>query len=43
LAADVAGVSRHDFDTALYNRRIPSYTEEMLAHDLETVRVLGSR
>jgi len=43
LAADVAGISRHDFDTALHARRIPSYTEEMLAQDLETLRVLGNR
>ncbi len=43
LAADVAGVSRFDFDTALYARRIPSFTEEMLEQDLETLRVLGSR
>jgi len=38
MAADVACVSRHDFDEALYARRIPSYTEEMLAHDMETLR-----
>jgi predicted HTH domain antitoxin len=43
LAADVAGVSRYDFDQALHVRRIPSYTEEMLTQDLKTLRVLGSR
>ncbi len=43
LAADVAGLSRHEFDKALYARRIPSYTEETLAQDLETLRLLGSR
>ncbi|MDB6005364.1 MAG: hypothetical protein JWR15_2351 [Prosthecobacter sp.] len=43
LAADVAGVSRHDFDQALYARRIPSYTGEMLAQDLQTLDVLSSR
>lgn len=43
LAADVAGVSRYDFDSALYARRISSFTEEMLEQDLETLRVLGSR
>ena len=43
LAADVAGVSRYDFDQALHSRRIPSYTEEMLTQDLETLRILGSR
>jgi predicted HTH domain antitoxin len=42
-AADVAGVSRLDFDEALYARRIPTFTEEMLAQDLETLRVLGLR
>lgn len=42
-AADVAGVSRHDFDQALYARHIPTYTEEMLAQDLETLRVLDAR
>jgi predicted HTH domain antitoxin len=43
LAADVAGVSRYDFDSAPYARRISSFTEEMLEQDLETLRVLGSR
>lgn len=43
LAADVAGVSRHEFDQALYRRRIPSFTEEILAEDLETFDRLGSR
>jgi predicted HTH domain antitoxin len=43
LAADVAGVSRHDFDGALYARRIPSFTEEMLAEDLATLAKLGAR
>jgi predicted HTH domain antitoxin len=42
-AADVAGVSRHDFDKALCARHIPTFTEEMLAQDLETLRALGSR
>lgn len=42
-AADVAGVSRHDFDQALYARHIPTFTEEMLAQDMETLRALGSR
>jgi len=43
LAAEVARVSRQTFDEALYCRRIPSYTEEMLAQDLETLRELDSR
>lgn len=42
-AADVAGVSRFHFDEALYARRIPTFTEEMLVQDLETLRSLGSR
>ena len=42
-AADVAGVSRFDFDQALYSRHIPTFTEEMLAQDLETLRELGSK
>jgi len=40
-AADLAGVSRFDFDKALYDRRISNYTEEALAQDLETLRALG--
>ena len=43
LAADVAGVSRREFDEALYRRHIPFFTEEALAGDLETIRKLGSR
>ena len=42
-AADLAGVSRFDFDQALYTRRIASYDEAMLAQDLETLRALGLR
>lgn len=42
-AAEVAGVSRHAFDQALYARHIPTFTEEMLAQDLETLRALDSR
>jgi predicted HTH domain antitoxin len=42
-AADVAGVSRFDFDQALFTRRIPTFTEEMLAQDLETLRVLSAQ
>lgn len=42
-AAEVAGVSRHDLDEALYARHIPTFTEEMLAQDLATIRGLGSR
>lgn len=42
-AADVAGVSRYEFDQALFSRRIPTFTEEMLEQDLETLRELDSR
>ena len=42
-AAEVAGVSRHAFDQALYARHIPTFTEEMLEQDLETLRALDSR
>ena len=42
-AADLAGVSRYDFDQALFARRIASYDEEMLAQDLETLRVLRAK
>jgi predicted HTH domain antitoxin len=42
LAAEVAGVSRYDFDQALYIRRIPSFTEEMLAQDLESQQRTGT-
>ena len=37
-AADVAGVSRYDFDVALHCRHIPTFTEEMFEQDLETLR-----
>ena len=43
VAADVAGVSRLEFDTALHSRHIPTFTEEMLEQDLETLRKLGSQ
>lgn len=43
LAAEVAGVSRRVFDEALYRRRIPTYSEEMLLQDLETLREIGSK
>ncbi|MBK8038480.1 MAG: UPF0175 family protein [Verrucomicrobiaceae bacterium] len=41
-AADVAGVSRLNFDKALYARRISHFTEEAFAQDLETLRSLHS-
>lgn len=42
-AADVAGVTRLEFDEALYVRRISNFTEEALSQDLETLRALGLR
>ena len=42
-AAEVAGVSRFDLDEALCRRRIPTFTEEMLAQDLATLVALSSR
>jgi hypothetical protein len=41
--AGLVGGRRHDFDQALIARRIPTFTEEMLAEDLESIRALGSR
>jgi len=43
LAARIAGLDRRAFDEALFTRRIPSYTEEMFTHDLETIHPLRSR
>ncbi len=43
VAARMAGLERQAFDEILFARRIPSYTEETLAQDLETLRELGSR
>lgn len=40
-AADVAGVSRYDFDEALHCRHIPTFTEEMLEQDLAALSKLG--
>lgn len=42
-AAEVAGVSRHKFDQALFAQQIPSFMEEILSGDLETLRRLESR
>ncbi len=43
LASEVARVSRRAFDEALYLRRIPTFTEDMLAQDLEALKDLGVR
>jgi predicted HTH domain antitoxin len=40
VAARMAGLERPDFDEILFQRRIPSYDEEMLAQDLEVIRSL---
>jgi hypothetical protein len=37
------GLERHAFDEALFTRRIPSFTEEMLDEDLATLRTLSLR
>jgi predicted HTH domain antitoxin len=43
VAARMAGLERHAFDEALFTRRIPSFTEEMLDEDLATLRTLSLR
>lgn len=43
VAARMAGVDRREFDQILFKRRIPSFDEEMLAQDMETLRSLGSK
>lgn len=40
VAARLAGMERHDLDAELVRRRIPSFTEDMLAEDLATLRTL---
>lgn len=41
VAARIAGLDRLVFDRVLVARRIPSYDEERLAEDMETLRALG--
>lgn len=43
VAARMAGLDRFAFDRILVERRIPSYDEEMLAQDLETLRSLDRK
>lgn len=43
VAARMAGLERRAFDEVLFVRRIPSYTEDMLADDLETLGALEIR
>ncbi len=41
VAARVAGVDRAEFDEELFSRRIPSYTEDMLAQDMASLSKLA--
>lgn len=43
VAARMAGLERHAFDEELCQRRIPSYTEEMLEEDMATLNKLFPR
>ncbi len=43
VAARIAGMERFEFDEELFRRRIPSYTEEMLAQDLQTLEALHAK
>lgn len=43
VAARMAGMERLAFDEELYQRRIPSYSEEMLEEDMATLSKLFSR
>jgi predicted HTH domain antitoxin len=43
VAARMAGLDLQTFDQVLFTRRIPTYTEEMLDEDMETLRTLGLR
>jgi predicted HTH domain antitoxin len=43
VAARLAGLDCQAFDEILFARHIPSYDEDTLAEDLETLRSLGSR
>ena len=43
VAARMAGMERLAFDDELYQRRIPSYTEEMLEEDMATLSKLFPR
>ncbi|MCH7226686.1 UPF0175 family protein [Haloferula sp. A504] len=40
VACRIAGMDRETFDQELIRRRIPSYTEEMLEADLDSLRRL---
>jgi predicted HTH domain antitoxin len=43
VAARMAGMERLAFDEELFQRRIPSYTEEMLKEDMATLNKLFPR
>ncbi len=43
VAVRIAGMQRLEFDEALFRRNIPSYTEDMLAEDMKTLRALPVR
>ncbi len=43
VAARIAGMERLAFDEELFRRKIPSYTEDVLAEDMETLRALPSK
>ena len=43
VGARLAGIERDDFDEELFRRKIPSYTEEMLAEDMATLDKLFPR
>ncbi len=38
VAARIAGMDRQAFDEALFQRNIASYTPDMLAEDLQSIR-----
>jgi predicted HTH domain antitoxin len=40
VAARIAGMERIAFDEELFRRQIPSFTEETMAEDLESLRAL---
>lgn len=43
VAARIAGLDRRAFDEALFSRRIPSFTEEMLDEDVSGLKTLFPR
>ena len=43
VGARMAGMDSGTFDRELYSRHIPSYTEDMLEQDMQTLHVLFPR